>query len=124
LNAFLRLERLSACTIITDMISFEDFSKVDIRAGYVEECTKVEGSVKLIRLIVDFGELGKKQILTALGEFFTPEQVQGLTALFVVNMTPRKLMGFESEGMIMGTEEDLPKILLAPEGVAPGTRII
>ncbi|RJR26953.1 methionine--tRNA ligase [candidate division WWE3 bacterium] len=106
------------------MIKFDDFAKVDIRAGKVLICEKVEKSNKLLRMVVDFGELGEKQILTGLGEFIQPEEISGITALFVVNLEPRKLMGFESEGMIMGTDDETPKIVQAPQGTLPGTRVI
>ncbi len=110
--------------IISRMIKFDDFAKVDIRAGKVLICEKVEKSNKLLRMVVDFGELGEKQILTGLGEFIQPEEISGITALFVVNLEPRKLMGFESEGMIMGTDDETPKIVQAPQGTLPGTRVI
>ena len=114
----------SKCIIISRMIKFDDFAKVDIRAGKVVSCEKVEKSNKLLRMIVDFGELGEKQILTGLGEFIQPAEIAGITALFVVNLEPRKLMGFDSEGMIMGTDDEMPKIVQAPQGTMPGTRII
>ena len=105
-------------------ITYDDFSKIEFRAGFIEVCEKVEGSVKMLKLMVDFGEFGKKQILTGLGEVLTPEDLLNKTVVFVFNMVPRKIMDLESQGMIMGTDEELPKILIAPQNTAPGTRII
>lgn len=105
-------------------VTYDDFSKIEFRAGLIEVCEKIEGSVKMLKLMVDFGELGKKQILTGLGEVLTPEDLLHKTVIFVFNMVPRKIMGFESQGMIMGTDEESPKILLAPQNTVPGTRII
>jgi tRNA-binding protein len=108
----------------TDKITFEDFLKVDIRAGQIISAEKVKGSLKMIKLMVNLGELGERQVLTGLGEFLEPEEFENKKVCFVVNVKPRRMMGLESQAIIMGTDEEQPKLLLAPEGVKPGSRII
>ena len=87
---------------IKEVINYEEFSKIDVRVGKILTCEKVEKSDKLLKLDVDFGDLGRRQILTGLAQFFLCEEMQGLKTLFVVNLEPRKMMGLDSNGMILG----------------------
>lgn len=86
---------------IKETISFEDFAKLDIRVGTITICEPVEGSEKLYKLEVDFGELGKRQILSGIQKFYTPDQLLGRQAMFIVNLAPRQMMGLESNGMLV-----------------------
>lgn len=99
------------------LIKYEDFAKIDMRVGTVIVCEKVEKSDKLLRLEVDFGELGKRQILTGLAKWFTANDFVGKQFTFVLNMEPRKMMGLESQGMILGVGLDMtkPPALLVPK---------
>lgn len=94
-------------------VQFDDFAKLDMRAGTITECTPMEGSDKLLKLIVDFGELGRKQILSGIAQWFSPEDLVKVQTIFVLNITPRKMMGELSEGMLMAIGED-EAILLKP----------
>ena len=82
-------------------ISLEDFLKVDVRAGKVLAAEEVAGSEKLLRLRVDFGELGEKQVLSGIKAWYTPEEIEGKVYPFVVNLPPVKMMGLVSEAMIV-----------------------
>lgn len=105
------------------MISFEDFSKVELHVGTVLEAEEVEGSEKLIKQIVDFGELGTRQILSGIRKWYTPESLVGKQFVYVTNLEPRMMMGLESQGMLLATDSKKP-IPLKPSGkVAPGTKI-
>lgn len=84
------------------LITYDDFSKLDIRVGTIKSCENVEGSEKLLKLTVDFGPLGERQILTGMAKFYQPEQLLNLQTFFVLNLEPRKMMGLESQGMILG----------------------
>jgi methionine--tRNA ligase beta chain len=97
-------------------ITYEDFAKVEIRVGTIKTCVPVEKSSKLYKLEVDFGELGVRQILTGLQQHFKAEELTGLQTFFVTNMEPRKMVGQESNGMILGVGMDHTKkpILLKP----------
>lgn len=91
------------------MITYEEFSKIQIRAGTITSCEPVEGSTKLYKLIVEFGPLGTRQILTGLQAFYKPEDFVGMQTFFVFNMEPRKMMGLESQGMILAAGLDHAK---------------
>jgi len=105
-------------------ITYEDFSKLDIRAGTVLSAERVGGSEKLIRLQVDFGpEIGQKQILTGLLKWYKPESFVGLQTTFILNLPPRKMMGLMSEGMILAlglSDEEKPALLKPKRKVKNG----
>ena len=85
-------------------ITYEDFTKLDIRAGTVVSAERVEGSEKLIKLQVDFGpEIGQRQILTGLLKWYKPEDFIGFQTTFILNLPPRKMIGLVSEGMILAS---------------------
>jgi methionine--tRNA ligase beta chain len=106
------------------MINIDDFVKVEIRVGTVLEAEEVEGSEKLIRQIVDFGE-EKRQILSGIKKWYKPAQLVGKQFVYVYNLEPRMMMGLESQGMIMASEgKDGKPILLKPSSkVPPGSKI-
>lgn len=87
-----------------ETINFEDFIKIDLRIGKIIEAEKVEGSTKIIKTIVDLGE-EKKQVLAGIGEFYTPEELIDKVVAVVVNLSPKKIMGFDSEGMILAVKD-------------------
>jgi methionine--tRNA ligase beta chain len=88
-----------------EMINFEDFVKIDLRIGKIIEAEKVEGSSKIIKTIVDLGE-EKRQILAGIGKFYTPEELINKIVIVVVNLSPKKIMGMDSEGMILAVKDD------------------
>jgi methionyl-tRNA synthetase len=90
-----------------DIISYSDFSKLDVRVGEVTTAAVVEGSSKLIELTVDMGpDYGTVTIFTGMQKWYTPENFQGKKFLFVANLEPKKMMGRESQGMIMSADKD------------------
>ena len=105
------------------IISFEEFTKIDLRIGKIENCEEKEGSDKLLRLIVDFGEEGKRNILTGIKQWYQPEDLVGKQFLFIINLEPRKMMGEFSEGMILAAEGEKPEPLMPTSEVKPGTTI-
>lgn len=105
------------------MISFDDFAKVELRVGTILEAEEVEGSEKLIKQIVDFGELGKRQILSGIKQWYKPSQLVGKQFVYVVNLEPRKMMGLESEGMILATDTKKPYPLKPLSKVSAGVKI-
>ncbi len=105
------------------MITFDDFEKVELRVGTVLEAEEVEGSEKLIKQIVDFGELGQRQILSAIKQWYKPTQLVGKQFVYVTNLEPRKMMGLDSEGMILATDTAKPIILKPSSKVPAGTKI-
>ena len=82
-------------------IDYDDFKKVEIKVGEIIEAEEIPGSEKLFKLTVSFGE-EKRQILSGIKNYFDgPEELAGKKVPFVTNLAPRKMMGFESEGMIL-----------------------
>lgn len=109
-------------------ITFDDFLKVDIRAGHILAAERVPKSDKLLKLTVNFGaEIGTRQILAGIGKDYMPESIVGLRAAFVVNLPPRKMMGLESHGMILAAphvpEEAGHSALFLATAVEVGSRI-
>ena len=87
------------------MINFEDFVKIDLRIGKIIEAEKVEGSSKIIRTAVDLGE-ERKQILAGIGKFYIPEELINKVVIVVANLSSKKIMGMDSEGMILAVKDD------------------
>ena len=86
-----------------DLISIDDFAKVEIRIGKIVECEKIEKSNKLLKTQIDIGEK-TIQVVAGLGKRYAPEDLVGKKVPVVTNLKPAKLMGEKSEGMIMATE--------------------
>ena len=82
-------------------VSFEDFEKLDIRVGRVLTCEKVKKSKKLLQFSIDDGSGQPRTILSGIAQWWEPEQLVGKDVLFVANFEPRKIMGIESQGMIL-----------------------
>lgn len=102
------------------MATIDDLEKLDIRVGTFMSVEPVEGSSKLYKEIVDFGaELGERQILSGIQKYFTPEELIGKQALFIVNLEPRMMMGLESQGMLLATDNTDGPVLLTPEEKVP-----
>lgn len=107
------------------MLSFDEFQNVDMRVGLVESAEPVEGSEKLMRLIVDLGdELGERQIVAGIAKTHSPEDIEGRQVVVLTNLEPKKLMGVESQGMVLAASPESGPVLIMPENeVAPGTKI-
>ena len=84
-------------------IGFEDFSRMDIRAGTILEAEKVAKTDKLLKLKIDTG-LDRRTVVSGIARFFTPEEIIGRRVCILVNLGPRKLKGIESQGMILMAE--------------------
>lgn len=109
---------------MTDMITIDDFSKVEIRVGKVTKAENVEKSEKLIRLSVDFGDEART-IFTGVRLFgFDAADFDQKQFLFVTNLEPKKMMGEESQGMILAVDgEEGKPIFVSAEGMPLGARI-
>ncbi len=81
--------------------SFDDFEKLDIRVGHILNCEKVKKSKKLLKFTVDDGSGVERTICSGIAAYYEPEQLIGKDVLFVANFAPRKMMGIESQGMIL-----------------------
>ena len=112
-------------SMVTGMeIPFNDFMKLDMRIGKIEEATLIPGSRNLIKLIVDFGS-EKRQSVAGLLQYYKPEELVGKKFAFVLNLQRRKLMGVESQCMVLAADDAKGNVvLLCPEkDVAVGSRV-
>lgn len=105
-------------------IVYDDFAKLDLRIGTVVAAERMPKSDKLLKLTVDSG-LDRRTILSGIAKYYTPEEMVGKQVTFIANLAPRKMMGLESQGMIlMAEDKDGALRLLQPnEAVAPGSRV-
>jgi len=105
-------------------ITFDEFSKMDMRIGTVIEAERVEKSKKLLKLKVDTG-LDKRTVLSGIAEHYAPEDIIGKQVTILINLSPRKIMGVESQGMILMAEDKdgALKLIQTSEKVSPGSTI-
>lgn len=132
------------------MINYDDFAKIELKVARIMEAEAVPNSDKLIRLIVSTGatpedekeeedssgesdessegeqelDSGTRQIVAGIGKAYAPEDLIGKEIVIVANLEPRKLMGVESQGMLLAASDEDGPVLLIPElDVAPGSRV-
>lgn len=106
------------------IITYDEFAKMDLRIGKIVNAEEKEGSEKLLRLTVDFGsDEAQHTILSGIKQWYTPEELIGKKFLFIMNLQPRKMMGEDSEGMILMADGEKP-IALVPTEDAPEGSII
>lgn len=86
---------------IKENVDFDTFEKLDIRVGHIKNCQKVKKSKKLLQFTIDDGSGVDRTILSGIAAYYEPEQLIGKDVLFVANFAPRKMMGIESQGMIL-----------------------
>ncbi|WP_337950694.1 methionine--tRNA ligase [Prevotella sp.] len=89
---------------IKPTVSFEDFEKLDIRVGTIKNCEKVKKANKLLKFTIDDGTGTDRTIVSGIAKFYNPEELIGKQVCFIANFAPRKLMGIESQGMILSAE--------------------
>lgn len=104
--------------------TYEDFTKLELRVATVTAAERVEGSEKLLKLQLDLGEFGPRQIVAGIGKAYEPEVLVGTQIVIVFNLQPRALMGIESNGMLLAAGGQDGASLLRPERpVPPGSKI-
>jgi len=105
------------------MVTFDEFSKLEIKIGTVTIAEKVHGADKLIRLELDIGG-EMRQIVAGIAEYYTAAQLIGKQMPVLVNLEGRKVRGVESKGMILAVDVQGKPILLTPdEQVPPGSKV-
>jgi methionyl-tRNA synthetase len=104
-------------------IDIADFAKVELRAARILEAEKIAGSKKLVKMQVDLGD-EKRQVVAGIAESYAPDELVGKTVILVANLKPAKLMGVESNGMVLAGSIGGKAILCGFEAdVAPGTKV-
>ncbi|KKT42151.1 MAG: Methionine-tRNA ligase [Candidatus Giovannonibacteria bacterium GW2011_GWA2_44_13b] len=109
-----------------ETISYDEFKKVELRVAKVLTAERIEGSDKLLKLEVDLGSspstsLGRetRQIIGGIGKMYAPEELIGKEIVIVANLEPRKLMGLESQGMLLAADDEGRPMLLMPYADVP-----
>jgi methionyl-tRNA synthetase len=117
-------ENKESVSILKPEIVYDDFAKLDLRAGTVMACEKVEKADKLLKLTVDLGS-EKRTIVSGIALHYKAEEMVGKQVVVVINLAPRKMKGIESQGMILTAEDKDGKLrLLKPEEmVSPGSPV-
>ena len=107
-----------------DQIKFDDFKKIDLKVAKIIFAEKVRDSEKLIRLEIDLGE-EKRQIVAGIGIRYQPEELMAKNIIIVANLEPRKLMGIESQGMLLAAsnENEGPILLTTMGDISSGSEI-
>lgn len=111
---------------VTSFIEIGDFAKVDLRVGQVLSAERVPKSDKLLLLQIDLAEEKPRQVLAGIAEYYAPEKMVGRKVVVVANLKPRKLRGYESQGMVVAAsygEEGRPVIATFDEDVPNGARL-
>ncbi len=102
-----------SCT--SSEIPFEEFQKLDMRVGRITEADQIPGSRNLIRMIVDFGN-ERRQAVAGLLQWYKPEELVGKRCAFILNLQRRKMMGVESQCMVLAADDSKGKVvILQPE---------
>ena len=106
-------------------ISIDDFTKIDLRIARIANAEHVEGADKLLKLSLEVGELGTKQVFAGIKAAYDPEKLKGRLTVMVANLAPRKMKFGMSEGMVLAASGEAPGLyLLSPDsGAQPGMRI-
>lgn len=116
-------------------ITYDDFKKIDLRVAKILEAVRVEGSEKLVKLQIDVGELGQRQLIAGIGKAYEPEILVGKQIVIVANLESKKLMGLESQGMLLAANDEMgppshkvsegrrPVLIIPESEVQPGTGI-
>ena len=110
---------------IKETIDFSDFEKLDIRVGHIKNCEKVKKAKKLLKFTLDDGSGTDRTIVSGIAAFYEPEELIGKDVLFIANLAPRKLMGIESQGMILSAEnfDGSLSVTTTLKEVKPGSQV-
>ena len=108
-------------------VSLKEFEKLDLRVGLVKSCERIKKSKHLYKLMVDCGEKKLRQILTGISQFYTSEDLINKKIVVLTNIKVRKIMGIESQGMLLAADLNNEPFLLEVDEkrgeIPPGTKI-
>ncbi|MCH8330105.1 MAG: methionine--tRNA ligase [Bacteroidetes bacterium] len=116
--------QVNQTTEATPSISFDDFSKMEIKVGTIEEAEKVKGADKLLKLNVNLG-FEVRTVVSGIAEYYSPEEVIGKQVSLIVNLAPRTIRGVESQGMVLMAENEEGKLtFVSPQDPMPNGAVI
>lgn len=124
----LDLSKVKVEPLFEDMVDFETFSKSDFRVVKVEACEAVPKSKKLLKFTLNDGSDKKRTILSGIHEYYEPEQLVGKTCVAITNLPPRKMMGIDSEGMLISAVYEYDgreglNLLMLDDGIPAGAKL-
>lgn len=106
------------------MITYEDFSNLDLRVAKIKNAELVEGADKLLKLTLDVGELGERVIASSIRDWYDPKDLVGMNIVYLANLETRVIRGIASQGMLIAAEEEDNCVLLTlDKDIVPGTHI-
>ena len=108
------------------VITYDDFSKLDLRVAKILNAEKVEGADKLLKLTISLGEMGERTLAAGIAQHYSPEELVGKKIVVVANLAPRMLRGIESQGMLLAAspQDDSKVVLLSLDrDIEEGSRI-
>ena len=108
-------ERLKKVRETSKSVSYEEFSKMDLRIGKIVKVEKVQGSSNLLKLSIDLGDNQTKVAVAGIAKHYSPEQLVGQQLAIIANLEPRKIFGMQSEVMILAAQDEKNVVLLQPE---------
>ena len=107
-----------------NQINIDDFIKIDLRVAKVKEASHVDGADKLLKLVLDVGDLGERQVFAGIKKAYNPEDLNGRLVVLVANLKPRQMSFGLSEGMVLASSNDNGIYIISPdEGAEPGQRV-
>ena len=114
--------------LFEEMVDFDTFSKSDFRAVKIKECTAVAKSKKLLKFVLNDGSGTDRIILSGIHEYYEPEELVGKTAVAITNLPPRKMMGEESNGMLLSCVnkydgEEMLNFILLDDQIPAGAKV-
>ncbi len=109
-----------------NIVDFSSWEKLDLRVGKIIKVEDIEGADKLYKLTVDLGKIGKRTVCAGIKKHYSKDELKGKKIILFANLTPRKLKGIESQGMLLAAvnEDESKVILLSPEkDIEVGSRV-
>ncbi len=104
-------------------VEFDTFKKLDLRVGKIKEVHPIEGSKKLLKLVIDLGD-SQKQAIAGISKYYSQNELTGKTVIVVTNLVPKPIMGYVSEVMLLAAFNELDLSLLTTDkDMPPGTKI-
>ncbi len=105
-------------------VSFEDFSKMDLRIGEISKAEPVSGSRNLIKMLINIGEGEVRQAVAGIAQYYSPKELEGKRVAVITNLQPKKMFGIESNVMILAAEDEKAVSILLPDRpVKTGSKI-
>lgn len=106
------------------IVSFEEFSKMDLRIGKITMAEPVVGSRNLVKMVIDVGDGENRQAVAGIAQYYSPKELEGKQVAVIVNLQPKRMFGLESNVMILAAEDEKTvSILLPDQPVKVGSKI-